>query len=432
MQGAVRSYLTAGIGLVGAGAIALAPVSPVVPSDLEAAAAAVSKPVQLAASVNPIEAYFQLIENSAGNIGGLTEMFLSNPAPILTQIFLNQYRTAGALLEGLQTFAGDLFNNFQTIAAPELEQAFELIGSGNFTGAAPHLVAALFQPALFAALPLLPALQSALETPVANLLAVTQQFQTIAAFGALGLLGPLSSSVYATAEAIQNVVDAASAGDPIGALGAIIAAPAIVIDGFLNGYGADGGFLSLGLGTISAFLQIRDMIAAAITPAAPEALREATDVPQENALTVAVSTSAGDASVENASSQTGATGASGSGGDATGAPAAGDEASEEEPQGEGASDGTETEGTVDDGSEEDAAEEDAAEEDGEEESGKPGGGTDLSDGNMSTPGETGDSSEESTDDDSTEETAPNDDGDAGGNNDSGNDDSGGDDGGDTE
>ncbi|ODQ89408.1 hypothetical protein BHQ18_15675 [Mycolicibacterium flavescens] len=394
---------------MGAGAIALAPVSPVVPSDLQAAAtAAVSEPVQLAASVNPVAAYFELIETTAGNIGGLAEAFLANPAPILTQVFLNQYATAGEVLAGLETFVGDLFSNFQTIAAPELEQAFELIGSGNFTGAAPHLVAALFQPALFAALPLLPVLQSAMEAPVANLLAVTQQFETIVAFAGIGLLGPLSSSVYATAEAIQNVVDAASAGDPIGALGAIIAAPAIVIDGFLNGFGVDGGLLSGGLGTFNVFLQIRDMIAAAITPAAPEAVTpaEATDVPAEDSLTVALSTSTDEAaSVENVSSQ-GAAEASGGGGDVAGAPGTADEAEAEESSGEEETDGTETDGTEEDGTEEDAT----GEEEGEEDPGKPGGGTDLSDGNMATPGGTDDSGDESTDDDATDDTAPSDEG----------------------
>ncbi|WP_083407730.1 ICP22 family protein [Mycolicibacterium rutilum] len=381
-----------------------------------------SKPVQLAASVNPIEAYFQLIETTAGNIGGLAETFLANPAPILTQIFENQWTTAGAALEGLQAFGGDLFSNFQTIAAPELEQAFELIGAGNFTGAAPHLVAALFQPALFAALPLLPVLQSALEAPVANLLAVTQQFQTIAAFAGIGLLAPLSSSVYATAEAIQNVVDAASAGDPIGVLGAVVAAPAVVLNGFLNGFGVDGGLLSDGLGAINVLMQIRDMIAAAITPsAAPASLPEASDLPSEDALTVAVSTSADEtASVENASTATGSAESTGGSGDGSGTAVAGDEDDTEESQGEEASEGTEEDGT---------------EQDDTEEQGKPGGGTDLTDGNKATPGETG--GDESSADDSTGDTAADDDTDSdenagsddGGSDDGGSDDGGSDDGG---
>ncbi|MGV0802125.1 hypothetical protein ABQF26_34450, partial [Mycolicibacterium elephantis] len=116
----------------------------------------------------------------------------------------------------------------------------------------------------------------------------------------------MSSSIYASAEAIQNVFDAASNGDVLGALGAIVAAPAIVIDGFLNGWGVDGGLISPGLGTISTLLQIRDMIANAIKPVAATAdLTEVATVPASAAATLARSTTPDEPAMMTASVQAG-------------------------------------------------------------------------------------------------------------------------------
>ncbi|MGV0715115.1 hypothetical protein ABQE93_06905 [Mycolicibacterium sp. XJ662] len=304
MEISIRPYMTSGVALVGATVVAMSPISPVVPSDAAAAPAAVARSVQLAASVNPVSAYLELIENTVTNVAGLGQSILANPAPILQQIITNQLTTAGALLAGLETFGADLVENLQTIGAPALQDAIAAIADGNFVAAAPNVVTALFQPLLFAALPLLPVLQQVIEQPVANLLAVTQQFQTIVAFGALGVLGPLSSSIYASAEAIQYVFDAAVSGDPIGAIGAIIAAPAIVLDGFLNGWGVDGGLISPGLGTISTLLQIRDMIANAIKPPAATAdLAEVATLPASAAAALALSTAADEPVTINASTQ---------------------------------------------------------------------------------------------------------------------------------
>jgi len=319
MEGAARSYLVAGIGVIGAGAIALAPVSPVVPADLQAAAAKAAsqaQQVQLSAAVNPLEVYLDLFQTTGGNIGALVERVLESPAPILRQVLLNQLAIAEELLPALQAAGGAFFENLQTIAAPAIQDAFEAIAAGNFNAAANDVVTALFQPALFAALELLPALETAIQAPIQNMLAVSQQFQTITALGALGLLAPFSSSIYATGQALQNIADAASSGDLIGVAAAFIAAPGIVIGGFVNGFENNGGLLSDGLGTFSVLLQIRDLIAGAITPTAAASTAEATDLPSEDAVTVAVSTSTGEAAAENAvaGSEESAEGAGGTGG----------------------------------------------------------------------------------------------------------------------
>lgn len=358
MQISVRPYLTSGVAVVGATVVAMSPISPVVPSDAAAAPVAVARPVQLAASVNPVTAYLELIENTVNNVAGLGQSILANPAPILQQVITNQLTNAGALLAGLETLGADLVENLQTIAAPALQDAVAAIAAGNFVAAAPNVVTALFQPLLFAALPLLPVLQQVIEQPAANLLAVTQQFQTVAAFAAIGVLGPLSSSIYASAEAIQNVFDAASNGDVLGALGAIVAAPAIVIDGFLNGWGVDGGLISPGLGTISTLLQIRDMIANAIKPVAATAdLTEVATVPA-SAATLARSTTPDEPAMMTASVQAGL--------DTSGGIASSDAAEPAGGDAETGTDPTENGGAAVDLADEDTAEQGASEEDAAE------------------------------------------------------------------
>ncbi|BBY81607.1 hypothetical protein MPUL_27650 [Mycolicibacterium pulveris] len=158
---------------------------------------------------------------------------------------------------------------------------------------------------------------------------------------------------------IQNVYDAASSGDVLGALGAIVAAPAIVLDGFLNGWGVDGGLISAGLGTISTLLQIRDMIADAITSAAATGgLTEVATVPASAAATLAGSTTSEEPAMMNASAQAGLETSGDDGSDA--AEPAGDD-------GEAGTDPTENGGAAVDLADEDSAEEGPSEENTSEE-----------------------------------------------------------------
>src|SRR5690242_440799 len=102
MQVSARSYLTAGVAFVGAGAIAVSPISPITPSlpDVQIPASAASTmPVELAALVNPIELWFNVFAETAGNIGQLADIALTDPAPILAAILRNQFISGGALAD---------------------------------------------------------------------------------------------------------------------------------------------------------------------------------------------------------------------------------------------------------------------------------------------------------------------------------------------
>ena len=94
MQISVRSYLTAGVAFVGAGAIALTPVAPPMPTIDVHAAVARSANIALMASPNPIEAWVEVLEASVGNIGTLGQAVLANPAPIVGQVAHNQLANA--------------------------------------------------------------------------------------------------------------------------------------------------------------------------------------------------------------------------------------------------------------------------------------------------------------------------------------------------
>lgn len=100
MHAGVRPYLSAGIALVGAGVIATAPVNP--PPQIH------SGGVQLAAAVeNPAEVFAPVFQFSQEVIAGLIAAELSDPAPILNQLLMNQIATVNAtgaiVVDGIKT-----------------------------------------------------------------------------------------------------------------------------------------------------------------------------------------------------------------------------------------------------------------------------------------------------------------------------------------
>jgi hypothetical protein len=249
--------------------------------------------VALAAAVNPLESYLELVQNTVGNLSDLGQTLLANPAPILTQLLKNNFASATDLLAALQDSGGQLFNNFATIVPQQLEEALSNLTQGNIVGVGTNLENILTQPILLPFLTLLTSVQPLVEKPFANLLAVSQQFTTIVALGGIGVLEPLVSGINASAQAIQNVVDAARTLNPVGLVSSIIAAPAIMANGVLNGFGFDGGVLTPGLGLVGALVTIRNTIAQAL--GAPPVMFAATtaavnEAPAAAAKTVTLST----------------------------------------------------------------------------------------------------------------------------------------------
>src|SRR3954454_3212104 len=86
MHIAVRSTVATGVAMVGAGAIALAPIHPVGPvalplSEINVPAAISTMEVELAALPNPISPWVNVFTTAVTNAGVLGTAWLDDPAP---------------------------------------------------------------------------------------------------------------------------------------------------------------------------------------------------------------------------------------------------------------------------------------------------------------------------------------------------------------
>jgi hypothetical protein len=271
MQVAVRSYLIAGVAAVGATAIALAPIQPILPDVQIPSSHVVS--VDLAATVNPIEAWVQVIQGAVTNVGGLVDQVVATPFPVTGQLIDNQLANFTLLGDTAQATVQALVAAAQALPAA-LQAAGQQLAAGEIVNAFNTLVLYSLQ----AALPLVGGLGAAIQITqnavqnIANVIGVIPD--AILAAG-LGAISPVISTMTAGAQTIQDVIDAAGTGDFAGALGTLINTPATLTGAFLNGYPTS--FFPAGLlsqwtgsafdsGPIGIALALRDEIAAALFP----------------------------------------------------------------------------------------------------------------------------------------------------------------------
>jgi hypothetical protein len=262
---AVRPYINAGVALVGASVIAAAPLAPAPPHI--ALPTVRSAEVALTATAGALDAYAQLVNHTFTNVGTLThQTFQNGVAPLLTQFLKNQL----TLVQGLGAAAEQALQISNPSSVPALlQKALGEIAAGQFQAASETIATGVIQ----VAFPFLPSLL----TPLNNLVAVVNQLPNIALVGSLAVIQPPLALVQATGQAVQGIADALAAGDLSRVVNAIVSAPAVMVDGFLNGYSPTqtGGLLTPGLGTLSLLVNIRDMIVTAITPAAAAATTDA-------------------------------------------------------------------------------------------------------------------------------------------------------------
>lgn len=255
MQIAVRSSITAGVAVLGAGVIVASPLAPPVP-ELHFPAIHASA-FNLSAAVAPMDVYSQVLHEAATNIQTLTAG--ADPAPALKQIVTNQISSLTALAGALQSAGGQSVTALTKQVPAALQTAVDRLGAGDITGAVNALLTVpllLTQPAIN----LVPALERTLMQPVQNLVNVAKIFSDplYDSLFAVGMVGPLITGLGATAVAVQNVIDAAVKGDLQQVGNAILTAPAVIADGVLNGgYGPDlgplvgGGFSVLAGGLLT-------------------------------------------------------------------------------------------------------------------------------------------------------------------------------------
>lgn len=283
MHATLRPYATAGISLVGATAIAISPISPITPAlpDIKVPAIATSS-AAVDLVVNPIDFYSAVFGRTVDNVGALAEIFLENPAPILSQIIANQVVNFEMISNALTELVGAVEGLLETQIPVLVDTAFAALREGDIETALNSFLSipvTLFAPIAFIGLgaALLP-----ISTAANNINNVIQDVLGGAILaGALGVFGPVLSTVGATGTAIQGVIDGVMAGDIGEVFDAVVNAPGVIVDGLLNGgYGPPllgflpaPGLLSptgllgpVGAGPIGVVLAIRNLIAEAITP----------------------------------------------------------------------------------------------------------------------------------------------------------------------
>jgi hypothetical protein len=298
MQAAVRRPLAAGAAFVGASMIATSTIAPMPDVSLSAIhpPAAYTAAVDLLASSDVLAAYEKLFQDAGAGI----DTIVGNAAPgqLLSQFILNQFNSAATLAGGLGTTAAGITKALLT-DVPELVQAvIKQLAAGQFSDAVDSLIKIPLAVVL-PATDILPALHEVLTKPLTNLVKIIDSLTADPLAATLlisGFIAPLISTPAAIAVAVQNVVEAFGT-SPAAVFDALLKAPAVIADGFLNGgYGPDlGGLVQPGLtvkaggllstsgivflpdgtffvktgGPIAALQQLIKQITDAITPAAP-------------------------------------------------------------------------------------------------------------------------------------------------------------------
>jgi hypothetical protein len=258
MHVAVRPYLATGVALVGASAIAVAPIHVQLPgAEIPTISSAA---VQLTAQPNPLALWTQVFADAIENMGGLGDEVLADPLPVVRQILRNSFGyletigNAGAgivdgLVEylspdnpfGLQAGVADAIEQFQ---AGDIGAAFTTLASAVITG--PIIVGA--------GLPLL--MSGLLEVPVKIAQNVTDLVAallnpTTAVPLLTSVLGPILAPISAFGASVQDAVEAIGAGDLLDSLTAVINIPAALAGAVLNGYTDELGNKFAGLLTVS-------------------------------------------------------------------------------------------------------------------------------------------------------------------------------------
>ncbi len=320
MQSALRPYVTAGVALVGASAIAVTPVT-VPPPDLDIRDTA----VELSALVNPIDVFTPIFEAALENAQAVGEAIAANPAPILEQVIANQLGSIGNIGAGIEAQIGviprlpellgdtiesqlgnlgDLAGLGQTFLAnalgvitggtvqEQIQGALDLIDQGEFGQAFGNLAVLPLLPILGNGLEniiLLPQLITALQQPLADAaelfpiaagplgnaaqaIGVLGDINAVLPIG-LGALLALNGAAVAAGNTVGGLIDAVQNGDPEAAFNTIVNQAAAATTALLNGA------LDPQFGLIGGLQGLREAIAAAITPPAEVASTAVAKVP---------------------------------------------------------------------------------------------------------------------------------------------------------
>ncbi|BBY61556.1 hypothetical protein MSAR_46920 [Mycolicibacterium sarraceniae] len=270
MQTFVRTSMTGGVALIGASAIALSPlvVTPqqVHPPAIPVSSIAATLTASTTSMVDPFTEWVQVLTTTFNNLAAIGQQIQASPAPILKQIIANQIGYATTISTALGN-AGGAFVAAAKALPSALLQAAQQVAAGQ--------ISAGLSTAYTAALALVVSPGFALiQSPILNI--PGQVLQNITNFvnlvptfvGTLGLSALYTASGVESAfgDTAQAVYDAVGAGDFGAAVNAIVNAPAVLTNAFLNGYApaASWGILTpvtSGTGLVPVFIGFRDLFA---------------------------------------------------------------------------------------------------------------------------------------------------------------------------
>lgn len=300
MHTAIRPYATAGVALLGAGAIALTPISPISDPIHTASQRISSAGVDLVALVDPITAYTNLVTHTVASLTGLANEVAADPLPILRAMLANDLGNAQILGTALNNAGATLSDQLKALPAA-LQTAATQLRNGQVGDAIAGVFGTGVGLLLAPALPLIGGAVQVVQNMVANYNDVIQNaFSLSLASVALSPIYPINATVSAFAALAQNVVDSVSTRDFRSVVEDFVSAPAVLTDAFLNGFpGGPTTFIdpaagllsgaSVGFGTVENFLQVAKAIAAQLTrPGAPTSppFAAAHVVPKASAATV--------------------------------------------------------------------------------------------------------------------------------------------------
>lgn len=281
MQTCVRAGMTSGVALIGASAIALSPIV-VAPQQVHLPEVPVSSlATTLTASVNPISEWAKVLTTSFNNISALGQQVWADPAPILKQIVINQIGYANTIATGLGA-AGNSFVTAVKALPPAFQQAAQQMAAGQIGGgldlAFTAMLALVIQPG-FALIG-----SGVLDIPgkvMQNITNVVKLAPTLLVSVGLSLLGTVSGVEKAFGDTAQAVYDGVRSGNLGAAVNAIINAPAVLTNTFLNGYAPmllPGILTPTGIGIpglVATVIGLRDVIAQALGAPVPVAAKVA-------------------------------------------------------------------------------------------------------------------------------------------------------------
>ena len=158
------------------------------------------------------------------------------------------------LLEAVSTSlsSGDIEGAMNNLLLAVVTPVYSVIKPTKAGGVVPTLVKLLNVPlnaGLIAAGAIPNAdLAAAISTPISNAIKVNNVIGSDFAYIGMGIISPVAGGIGGFGRGVQNVIDALGTNDLEGALTALVQAPAITLDGFLNGgYGPSvGGLVGVG------------------------------------------------------------------------------------------------------------------------------------------------------------------------------------------